>query len=319
MSVLVTGATGFVGSHIVDALLGEEYHVACLVRKSSDISRLRNVKINYGDLSTPNGLKGLTEDCSVIVHSAGVVLPKDPMDFWKMNVQGTKNLLTEIVNCRSTPPLIIHISTATVTGSYKSHGALNENSACKPETPYEKSKYESELVCQQVAQEYGLPITFVRPCKIYGPRDSHTDIRKTSWLVSKGIKPVFGKRNLPMDMVYVKNLAYGIVKLIREHIIGKTFIISDDDCLTVGRFVDEIASCLGVSGHEIRIPMWLMRFYSRKTKAFRYILNEVRYSNSKAKDELGYKPKYDMTTALNETLLSFGLPVRPFPPPPDFG
>jgi len=164
MNILITGATGFIGKHLARAL-SEIYSVRCLVRKTSDISDLRNLNVEmaHGDLLVKDSLESALDGIDLIYHLAGEVYSRKKDDYYKGNILSTNNLL-EICKEKGIKR-IIYLSSTAVYKPMADKILLTEESKCEPITFYGKTKLHAE----QLIKQHNVPWVIVRAPVIYGP------------------------------------------------------------------------------------------------------------------------------------------------------
>ncbi len=169
---VVTGANGFVGSHLVDLLLQNNLIVRCITRKTSDLRWLKDkpVEMFDGGLLDKENLKKAFKDASYIYHVAGVVKAKTPEGYFNGNVETTKTLLEVASENSSSLEKFLIVSSQTVTGPSLDGKPVNENTECKPLTTYGKSKKTQEEVALSFTDK--LPITICRAPAVFGERDT---------------------------------------------------------------------------------------------------------------------------------------------------
>ncbi len=210
-SVLITGATGFIGSWLTEALLHRGLHVRALVRSSSSADNLNglDVELVKGDYADIQSLRKAVEGVEYIYHVAGVTKALDEKTYIAGNVTATENLLQAACDAAPTLKRFLHVSSGAAVGpSPALDKPVDETAPCKPITLYGRTKFMAEEVCKKFALR--LPLTIVRPSIIYGPRDK--DLLEHFKAVKSGIVPVFGwdveKR---YDYLYVHDLVVGII------------------------------------------------------------------------------------------------------------
>jgi nucleoside-diphosphate-sugar epimerase len=177
MRVLVTGGSGFLGSHVVERLLERGHEVACLVRRSSDTSFLEGVRgssgarvaLVTGAIDDAASLERAVADCEGVVHCAGVVKARSYDDYERVHKEGTLALARVAMARPGGVRRFVHVSTAGVMGAARADRAHLEGDAPSPVTPYSRSKLAGEQALLELAGE--LPVTVIRPPAIYGPRD----------------------------------------------------------------------------------------------------------------------------------------------------
>ncbi|MBI5470784.1 MAG: NAD-dependent epimerase/dehydratase family protein [Ignavibacteriae bacterium] len=209
MKALVTGGTGFVGSHLVDLLLEKAYTVRCLIRKSSDTKWLKGkpVEFVYGDLFDEKALRDAVIGVDYIYHSAGVTKAKTKHEYYRGNAIGTHNLLHATQQSNPTLKRFVHISSQAAVGPSESRAPITEERSANPLTTYGRSKWKSEEECLAMMDK--LPITIVRPPVVYGERDK--DVFEFFNTYNKGLQPMVGFSEKLVSMIHVVDLVRGIV------------------------------------------------------------------------------------------------------------
>jgi dihydroflavonol-4-reductase len=256
-TVFVTGGTGFIGSHTVEHLLREGYHVRCLIRSDQSNRRwLNGLPIEYvkGDLSDSESLLKCLNDVDYIIHIAGVTKAKRKSDFIIGNVKTTQNLLDAASHSRQLKKFC-YISSLTAMGPSQTGIPLIEDAPCHPITSYAKSKLDAEQACQHAMHR--LPITIIRPPAVFGPRD--TDILEVFKWVNHGIKPIIGSPEKTLSLIYAPDLACGIVQVTRsERTSGEIYNISDPTIFTFSSIIDYLATLVQKRTIHVHLPKGLV-------------------------------------------------------------
>jgi nucleoside-diphosphate-sugar epimerase len=314
---LVTGGSGFVGSHLVEGLLDRGYRVRCLVRRTSNLRWLAGLDVEYvyGDVVEKNSLEGVVKDMDLIFHCAGLTKAKNREEYFRANAEGTKNVVEGCLKINRGIQRLVYISSQAAVGPGDDKEPLNEEAPCQPVTDYGESKLEGEEnVLQHVSE---LPITVVRPPAVYGPRD--TDVLGFFKVANRGFRISFGRGVSYLSLVYVKDLIDGII-LAAENpkSIGETYFVADDSVYSWPEAFKVIAKVLNKRTMPLKIPkspVFLLAFISEsfskllgRTAVFntqkareitqRYWILDV----SKAKAELGFSPEYDLERGAEETV-----------------
>ena len=315
--VLVTGANGFVGSHLVEGLLDKGYQVRCLVRKTSNLKWLSGLELEYvyGDIAQKDSLKEAIRNVDFIFHSAGLTKAKTREDYFKANAEGTKNL---IETCMAENPKLkrfIYIGSQAAVGPGIDMRPTDETASCRPVTYYGESKLEGEKIALNYVDR--LPITIIRPPAVYGPRD--TDMLGFFKVVNSGFRICFGWGESYITLVYVKDLVDGII-LAAENpkAVGQTYFIADDRVYSWKEAFKIIAEALNKRTVPVRIPKSLVFFLSFLAEKFCLLLGKTPALNtqktkeitqrywgldiSKAKTELGFIPKFPLDKGAVETV-----------------
>lgn len=250
---VVTGANGFVGSHLVDLLIEKNYTVRCITRKSSSLRWLegKDVEIYNCGLSDKENLRKVFNGAEYIYHVAGVVKSKTPEGYFKGNVDTTKTLLDVSLEFKSSLKKFLVVSSQTAVGPSLNGVPVDETSACSPITTYGKSKLEEE----QLARSYmdRLPITICRAPAIYGERD--TEIFIFFQTFNKGLMTTIGFDEKKLSLLHVKDLANGFyLAAVSDKSAGETYFISSEKYYTweeVGRVTSEVLNKKPV---RIKVP-----------------------------------------------------------------
>ncbi|HXX56386.1 MAG TPA: NAD-dependent epimerase/dehydratase family protein [Thermodesulfovibrionales bacterium] len=301
MKALVTGATGFIGSHLVDELLKRGYEVACLVRRTSDLRWLDGLgaAIVYGDCESPDSLRDLAVDYDYVFHLAGLTKAKKDEDFFSANVKGTENLLRIIAAGGTKLKRFLYLSSLAAVGPGNHNDASGEVTKANPVSSYGKSKLEAERVTLRYEKE--IPVTILRPPAVYGPRDR--DLFLFFKMIGKGFYPYWGK--CYYSFLYVEDLVKGMVLAAEaEKTRGRVYFLSDSKVYSNEEIVTEIAEVLQTKATKLMIPKGLMTLFaaiSAKLTNGASIINrdkvkELNQSqwvchNERAEREFGFIPK----------------------------
>ena len=315
MKTLVTGATGFIGTHLVKALVNEGRDVRCLVRRTSSKSKLERlgVELAYGDLLDKDSLKRSLKGVNVIYHLGGEVYSFKVKDYCKVNVQGTKNLL----DCLS-PKIerfIYFSSIAAVGPNPNKDRLLTEEDTCIPVTPYGRSKCEAEKIVLESFRQFKIPVVVIRPPTVYGPGQSQVLVnffRK----VKDGKFYMVGTGEYLRSLCYIENLIDGVLLAEEKpEAIGKTFFISDKDVYTFKEIVQTIEEVEDKKNSHFTmtpiIAQSAMLIFNLLQKLFNlnflslYTIGTMTMNLgcdiSKAENILSYKPKVDLKEGLKRT------------------
>ena len=231
MNILVTGATGFVGSHVVDVLLEKGHSVSYIARGTSNMRWLdgKDVRRVEGSLFDVASLRQAVSGVDVIIHVAGLTAAKNEEEFRKGNFDATRNLIDAVRAYNPGLRRFVHISSLAVVGPSSSlEQPVDEFSSLHPLTAYGRTKKLAEDVVQQAGD---VPYTIIRPPAVYGPRDEA--ILTFFQTVNRGLATYIGFGHKSVSLVHVRDLARGIVlAAFHENAIGQTYFISSDEFYT---------------------------------------------------------------------------------------
>lgn len=316
MIAFVTGGTGFVGSHLVEALLAsQEYtEVRCLVRSSEKwLTGLPVTKVK-GDLFSLQVIGNALEDVDIIFHIAAVLRAPTKKEFTRANVDATENLV-RIAQKKGVKDFVILSSLAAVGPS--SGIPITEKARMHPISMYGESKKEMETIIHKIAGDED-SVKIIRPPAVYGPRES--DIYTFFKTFAAGICPIVGDGNHPtLSMVYVSDLVDGIMLSSQKSEPGiHTYFIGGDKDEYSWNQIREITSIvMNRKAIPIKIkPQWVLKLAGliengaslfgkypvvNKDKA-NEMIEEWVCSSHKAKKELGYAPKVSIQEGISRTI-----------------
>jgi nucleoside-diphosphate-sugar epimerase len=319
---LVTGATGFVGGHLAEALVERGWQVVAIARATSDTTLLERlgVAIHRGDLADPALLRKLVPDADVIVHSAAKVGDWGPLaDYRAANVETLRRLLDA---CKGhSLQRFVHMSSLGVYAARHHHGTdENEPLPVTHADGYTQSKVEAEKLALQYYRDFGIPVTVLRPGFIYGPRDRTVMPKLIHSLRIRQLRYLGGKGMRALNTIYVKNLVDAVLLAIdRPNAVGQVYNLTDGEAVSKRRFIEAIADALGLEKPTKAPPLWLARVLTsvmerwaklrgattapRLTRAgLKFLGLNLDFSIEKAKRELGYRPAVGFERAIQETM-----------------
>jgi dihydroflavonol-4-reductase len=253
VKTLVTGATGFVGGHLVEHLVARHDEVRCFVRSTSDtrwLSRLP-VEITVGDFFDEESLQHALSGVQILYHAAGVTKTRDKQEYWRANCDATRRLLEATLKYAKSIERFVHISTQAVVGPSYNGTPIDEKTVPHPIDVYGRSKKAAEEACLEFAGK--LPITIIRPAAVYGPRD-HDVFVLFKWL-DRGILPIIGSEHKRFALIHARDLAEGILASVEhEHAVGQTYLLANQDCPSWGEFYSVATQAVGKRLIKWRIP-----------------------------------------------------------------
>jgi len=254
---VVTGGTGFVGSHLVDLLIEKGYEVRCITRKSSDLRWLKNkdVKIFDCGLYNKEALKEVIKDADYVYHVAGVVKSKTKEGYFKGNVDTTRTLIEATLESNANLKRFLVVSSQTVTGPSLDGKPVNEETECRPITTYGKSKLEEEKLVLSFKDK--LPVTICRASAVYGERDTEIFIYFKTF--SKGITTTIGFNEKKLSLIHVIDLVNGFyLAATNERSKGQIYFISSEEFYTWPQINEITAGIIGRKPLVIKVPHFLV-------------------------------------------------------------
>ena len=252
--VLVTGATGFVGSHLVEALLEKGDHVACLVRPTSDTSTLPvdNLELRLGDVTDLNSLESAVKDTDVVYHVAGAIEARSLAELNAVNELGTRNLGHACARLGTSPVLVL-VSSLEAAGPDPEGPVRTEVDPSVPVSNYGKSKLASEHAIQEFVS--AVPTSIVRAAAVFGERDRETlAVVKALQVAGLNLYTVPRAHSTNLSLIHARDLAHLLILTAEdgERVQPSTetngqglYYAADEEILTLAEIVGRIANAIG--------------------------------------------------------------------------
>jgi nucleoside-diphosphate-sugar epimerase len=309
--VLVTGGTGFVGSHLLRQLVSRKYDAVSLhrikVKQPIDGVEYRQ----FAGLECRPDWSELLTGVDTIVHCAARVhvmneTAADPLaEFRKLNLDATMAMANGAV--KAGVRRFIFISSIGVIGAETTTQAFRCDTTCHPHSPYAQSKYEAEQALQQLAKDSGLEVVIIRPPLVYGP-DAPGNFATLLKAVAKGLPLPFGHHRYKRSFVAVDNLCDLICHCIDNKAATKMpLVVSDGDAVSTGQLIRAIGVALGKSPLLIWFPMGLLRFALEilgKKGMAQQLCGSLEIDISQVKQQLSWSPPVSMSEALANMVAS---------------
>ncbi len=304
--VLVTGGTGFIGSHLVEQLIKENIAVRCLIRETSNTNWLQSLDVEfvYGDLRDIESLHDVVKGVDTVFHLAGRSKGSSDKDFYESNVAGTMNLLKAIIQTGTKLRRFVFVSSLSASGPCLEDKPVSEDDECIPISPYGSSKLAAEEAIRVFDPQ--IPVTIIRSPAVYGPRD--IDFLPLFRMVKRGIKPLIGWKESYVSFIFVNDLINGLFLATKsKKAIGQTYFITSDRQVSWRDLENFIAKAQEKKAFTFHIPLGIAYLTSFILEGFSKILGKSvnlthykireltqRYwlcSDNLAREELNYHPK----------------------------
>lgn len=305
--VLVTGAGGFIGSHLTERLAERGSRVGAFVRYngrndwglleflSPDV--LKNIKIMMGDLRDPEAVRGAVKDVDLVFHLGALIsIPfsyLDPRNVVETNILGTLNVLNAVREFSIEK--MIHTSSSEVYGTAR-YVPINERHPLQAQSPYSASKIAADKLVESYHLTYGLPLTTVRPFNTYGPRQSARAVIPT--IISQalnGDEVHLGSLHPSRDLTFVSDTVDGILQAMESPgAIGEVINLGTGVEISIGELAEKI---VGLMGKEVKVIYDESRVRPPKSEVERLVAD-----NSKAGKLLGWQPAIDLEKGLIRTI-----------------
>ena len=319
-SILITGASGFIGSFIVEEALSRGFEVWAVVRKSSSHQFLKDERIHFIELNLSSQealhqqLAGHQFD--YVVHAAGATKCLDKRDFFRINTEGTKHLVSALLALRMPLRRFVYISSLSIMGAIREqqpYEEIRESDTPRPNTAYGESK----LLAEQWLDTQPIPYIILRPTGVYGPRE------RDYFMMAKSIQShtdfTVGFQQQDITFVYVSDVVQAVFLALEKGKTGRRYFLSDGEVYQSAAFSNYIRRELG-NPWWIRItaPLWLLRvitfvgeYVGRLTGKVTALNNDKYYimrqrnwrcDITPARQELGYEPQVKLEEGVRRSI-----------------
>ncbi|MFH1798621.1 MAG: NAD-dependent 4,6-dehydratase LegB [Candidatus Omnitrophota bacterium] len=310
--VFITGADGFIGSHLVEMLVKNGAKVKALSSYNSfnywgwleDIDCLDDIEVVSGDVRDPSYCREVTKGMDIIFHLAALIaIPYSytaPASYVDTNIKGTLNICQAALENRC--KRVIHTSTSEVYGTAQ-YVPIDENHPLQPQSPYSASKIGADAVAKSFHNAFGLPLTIARPFNTYGPRQSARAIIPTVLTqIAGGEKTIkLGALTPTRDLSYVEDICRAFIALAEcDKAIGETVNIGSNFEISIGDVVDNIKE---IMNSDVEIITDTQRLRPEKSEVYRLWCD-----NTKIHNLTGFTPKYTIQEGLTKTVEWFRNP-----------
>ena len=323
--ILITGASGFIGSAIVNKALDLGMEVWAAVRHSSSKQYLQDKRINFIELDLSSAQQ-MTQALSklrfnYVVHAAGLTKALRQADFFSVNTEGTKHLVEALKNSNQELQRFVYMSSLSVFGAIKEqmpYQPIKETDTPRPNTAYGKSKWEAEKFLDGLEEAgYDLPYVILRPTGVYGPREHDY------YMMAKSIKEhvdfAAGWKRQDITFVYVDDVVQAVFLALDHGKKGRKYFLSDGNVYQSSTFSNLIHQELGCPWWiRVKAPIALLHVICKVCDAWGHLtgrltaLNNDKYNILRqrnwrcdirpAVDELGFKPQWDLARGVRETI-----------------
>jgi len=310
LKALVTGATGFIGSHLVEALVQRKVQVTCLLRKTSNPNWLKGLPVQFvsGDCRDRSSLNQCVKEVDQVFHLAGVTKAVNENTYFEVNGLGTDNLVRACRENATRLQKFIYLSSQAAAGPCQNGGRKKEADPCAPISPYGRSKRLGEELA--LAHSHEIPLLVLRPSAVYGPRDR--DVYALFKWISKRIKPCLIGQAQHISMCYVQDIVRAILLAAEVQTkSGEIFFLSDGQDYRMEEIGDVFARAMKITALRLPIPKQLMFGISSSMEYFSKVsgkpplinkgkVEEMIQSNwlcdiTKARTLLGFEPEISLS------------------------
>jgi UDP-glucose 4-epimerase len=305
--IVVTGASGFIGSNLVPALVAANFEIVCILEPGAK-NPFVGAETFSADICTDRGLSEALAGAKVVVHLAGrnhvlQETAKDPLaEYRRVNVDGTRNVVRAAAS--SGVKSFVHMSSVKAMGE-GAEGILTENDKCDPQTPYGISKQESEEVVRSESGRSGMKSAILRLPMVYGPGNKGNMPRMIRWADRGFPFPLVQPDNL-RSMVYVGNVAAAVIAVLESLCSGRmtqgTYIVKDETDYSTRMIYSSICRELGKVPRFLPLPAALGRIAGAISGDFRKVTSSFRVSSAKIQEEIGFVPPVSAEEGIARTV-----------------
>ena len=306
--VLVTGATGFVGTHLVPTLVAAGWEVRAALRSHDARAPGGCEAIVVGDLAALPDASAALAGVDAVVHLAGRAhvmreTAEDPeAEFRRANVEATRHLAEQSV--RAGARRFVFLSTVKVNGERTSGRAFTEGDAAAPEDPYGRSKWSAERALDEMSRAAGLEVAVVRPPLVYGPGVKANFLRLLR-LIDRGVPLPFGSVHNLRSLVSVWNLCDLVTRCVgHPAAAGETFLVSDQRDLSTPELIRSMAEAMGRPARLFPVPEGALRWAARLLRqgdVLERLIGSLQVDSCKATRLLGWTPPISVEEGLRRT------------------
>lgn len=306
-NVLITGAGGFIGSHLVEVVTEKEMSVTAFAKYNSrndwgnleflDHKILEKIIIVQGDLRDADFVTSVMKNMDFVIHLGALIsIPysyQSPRDTVETNILGTLNVLTSAL--KENVDLVIHTSTSEVYGTAK-YVPIDENHPLQAQSPYSASKVGADKIVESFYKSFDLPVITLRPFNTYGPRQSARAIIPT--IITQALQRNFinlGSLHPTRDFTFVKDLTEAFVLVLKsKNCVGEVINVGSNFEVSIGDLARKI---FNIVGKDIEIRAEKTRIRPKKSE-----VDRLWCDNTKAKKLLGWEPKTKIDEGLKKTV-----------------
>ena len=322
MKILITGASGFIGSFIVEEALKQGFETWAAIRKSSSKEYLQDERIHFIELNLSSKAQLIEQlrphQFDYVVHAAGVTKCLNKADFRRINTEGTKNLVDALLDLQMPLKRFVFLSSLSVFGAIKErlpYDEIREDDTPQPNTEYGRSKLEAERYIDSIGSR--IPYIILRPTGVYGPRE------KDYFMMAKSIKQhidfAVGYQRQDITFVYVTDVVQAVFLALEKGETGRKYFLSDGQVYQSTTFSDLIHEELGRPWWlRITAPVWVLRVVTFFGEYIGHMTGKVTALNNDkynilrqrnwrcdiepARRELGFEPKVQLKEGVKTTI-----------------
>jgi len=320
-NILITGASGFIGSYLVEIALRKNYQTVAAIRPTSNKQYLTNPSIHFLELDFKNDQTidhAISEfvhrfgNIDFVIHNAGITRANKNEEYDQVNCDNTIRLVQALQRNNQVPNKFVLISSLAAYGPAKNSGPVKALDKKEPLTAYGRSKLKAEQFLYSLTD---FPFVIINPTAVYGPKDKDVFFLINS--IHKGFEVYIGHTNQLLSFVHASDLGEAIFIAMESDVVSKNFLVSDQHAYTSKEFNQELKNILQKKTHSLVVPIFVVRLIAVLAEMFGVITGKVPLLNRERLKEfealnwsvdssdlssLGYQPKYDLHTGLEDAI-----------------
>lgn len=315
MRVLITGATGFVGSHLVAALAGRGARARALVRRTSRTTQLERLGVERieGGLDDTAALQRAVEGVDVVFHLAALTAARSEAEYERTNLGGTERLLDAIAAAAERPRRLVYLSSLAAVGPCRAGRPVGRDDPCEPLTAYGRSKLAGERACLAAGEL--IETVVLRPPAVYGPRDR--EMLRFFRLAARGLLPIPTGPDRPVQMVHVTDLAEAAIEAAAAPAARGIYHVAEPRAYLWDEVADLFGQALGRRVRIVKVPAALVTAAAAMSELTARALGRTTvFNREKAREllapgwlcetetlrrEVGFVPKIELAAGLAQT------------------
>jgi len=316
---LVTGGSGFIGSHFVEALINRGYEVFCLVRKTSNTDWIRNQKVTFirGDYFDKPSLTRAVKGMDYVFHLGAVLNASDWETYYSANVLSTKHLIEVCFDVNPGIKRFIFVSSISASGPSKNYVPKKEYDECQPVSMYGKSKFLAEKIVNEYRDK--LPIVIVRPVNVLGVRQKQ--LYYVLKLIKKRIPPLWFNKDKKLCLCFVQDLVKALILVAEnDQACGEIYFVANNHFYTWWELIQTVAKILNVKLLPLRVPfpvlysaVWILECFYKMIRTSPPITRQKiaisRYTwlcdSQKIQRELGFKTEIGFEEGIRDIIRQY--------------
>ena len=315
MRAVVTGGAGFIGSHLIEALVARGDDVVCVERAGASRRWLNGLDIAYcgSGLDDVASLTAAFAGADVVFHLGGLTEARGPGDYYAVNTEGTAHVFQAAAEHRGRAPRVILMSSIAALGPCRNGDLLSPDTVPYPISHYGHSKLLAEVIAHAFSDR--VPATIIRPTSVYGPRER--GVLKLFRLVRSGVALTVGSWSRQVSLVYVTDVVQALLAADSERAVNRTYCIAHPDAVTWTEFARAVGRALDREPILLSVPTPIAWAIAAAAEGYARFRNAAAFLNrerlrelvqdrwvcdpSRAVQELGFSPQYPIARGVEET------------------